>query len=421
MTTRLRSIAPLAPLLPLYVLMSVWFPRRPSDERNYLVLAQNLLDGQFTGLGWRPAEPFASPDPSNPDLWFGPGLPLLLTPLVGLDLPVEVVRLVGPVCLFLAVVVFQELLRLYVGRREAMLGALALGLYVPFYVLLPNLHSEPPAILFLVTMLYGLARFARSGGYPSAILAAGAAAGLALTRVAFGWVVTAMIVACLLAWLVSRRRAWLRFAAVYALALALCAPWLLYTHSVTERFFLWGNSGSLSLYWMSSPYRQDLGDWRGGAREIVVSDPRLVHHREFFREIGRLDPMEQNRRLERRALENIRGDPLKFARNVTANTSRMLFGFPFSDKRETLKTLYYLLPNSVILWAAAGALVVLVRRRVALPVEGVAFLLFGGLAFGLHSVLAAYPRMLAPLVPILLWFVVFAFGRRRAATPVARG
>ena len=39
-------------------------------------------------------------DPSSPDLWFGPGLPLALTPLAALDAPIEVFRLSGPVFLF---------------------------------------------------------------------------------------------------------------------------------------------------------------------------------------------------------------------------------------------------------------------------------------------------------------------------------
>lgn len=412
---RFGAAVALSPLLVVFVLATFLFPDRPSDERNYVELAHNLLDGNYAGLGWRPAgwrpaTPYGTTADPAPDLWFGPGLPGALTPLVALDLPIEVLRLTGALFMFGAVLVFYRLLRLRVGDGTALLGAYALGVYFPFYILFPTIHSEPLAILLIVSMLYFLSRYLAGGRYAYGIAAAGAAAGFALTKVAYGWVLTVMVIAFGLWWLVSRRQAALRVAGVYAVALGLCVPWLAFTYSVTERFFVWGNSGSLSLYWMSSPYPQDLGDWRGGAYEVVVSDPKLAHHRQFFLELSTLDPTEQNRRLERRAIENIRGSPLKFAKNVTANVSRMTLGFPFSGKQETLKTLYYLVPNSLILWAVLGCALLVATRRVSFPVEGAAFAAFAAFGFALHAVLAAFPRMLMPLIPIALWFVFVTIG-----------
>jgi len=410
-TGRLRTTLALSPLLFIYVLATFFFPRRPSDERNYVELAHNLLAGNYAGLGWRPATPYGtSADPAHPDLWFGPGLPSALTPLVAVDLPIQALRLTGAIFLFGAVLVFYELLRLRVGKGTALVGAYALGLYFPFYLLLPTIHSEPLAILLIVSMLYLLSRYLAGSGLTYGIAAGAAAAGVAMTRVAYGWVLTGMVVAFGLWWLVSRRRDVLRVTGVYAFALVLCLPWLAFTYSVTERPFVWGNSGSLSLYWMSSPYPEDLGDWRGGAYEVVVSDPKLAHHRAFFLELAPLDPTEQNRRLEQRAIENIRGSPGKFAKNVAANVSRMTLGFPFSATQEDLSTLYYLLPNSAVLWALVGCALLLATRRVTFGFEGAVFGVFGGLAFALHSVLAAFPRMIMPLIPIALWFVFVTIG-----------
>ena len=240
---RVRTTLALSPLLCVYVLATFFFPRRPSDERNYVELAHNLLDGHYAGLGWRPATPYGtSADPANPDLWFGPGLPSALAPLVAVDLPIEALRLTGAIFLFGAVLVFHELLRLRVGEGTALVGAYALGLYFPFYVLLPTIHSEPLTILLIVSMLYLLSRYLAGSGLAYGIAAAAAAASVAMTRVAYGWVLTGMLVAFGLWWLVSRRRDVLRVLGVYALALALCLPWLAFTYSVTERLFVWGNS-----------------------------------------------------------------------------------------------------------------------------------------------------------------------------------
>ena len=408
---RFGTTVALLPLLCVFVAATFFFPERPSDERNYVELARNLLDGHFAGLGWRPATPYGTTaDPANPDLWFGPGLPAALTPLVALDVPIDVLRLTGALFLFGAVLVFYRLLRLHVGVGTALCGAYALGVYLPFFVLLSTIHSEPLAILLLVSMLYLLSRYLTDGRLAHGVASAAAAACVALTRVAYGWVLIGMVVVFGVWWLVSRRPAVLRVVGVYALALALCLPWLAFTYSVTDRPLVWGNSGSLSLYWMSSPHSQDLGDWRGGAYEVVVTDPKLAHHREFFLELAPLDPAEQNRRLERQAIENIRGSPVKFGENVAANVSRMIFGFPFSAKPETLNTLLYLIPNSLILWAVVGCAVLVARQPGSLPFEGIAFLVFAALGFALHAVLAAYPRMLMPLIPIALWFVFHTAG-----------
>jgi 4-amino-4-deoxy-L-arabinose transferase-like glycosyltransferase len=410
-TSRFGTTAAFVPLLLIFVLATFLLPRRASDERNYVELAHNLLDGHFAGLGWRPATPYGtSADPANPDLWFGPGLPAALTPLVALDLPIEVLRLTGALFMFGAVLVFYGLLRLHVGRGTALVGAYALGAYFPSYLLFPTIHSEPLAILLLVSMLYLLSRYLAGGRHAYGVAAAAAAAGVALTRVAYGWVLTGMVVAFGLWWLVSRRRTALRVVGVYALALGFCLPWLAFTYSVTDRLFVWGNSGSLSLYWMSSPHPEDLGNWRGGAYEVVVTDPKLAHHRDFFLELAPLDPAEQNRRLERRAIENIRGSPVKFAENVAANVSRMFFGFPYSAKPETLNTLFYLVPNSIVLWAVVGCAFLVARQPGSFPPEGVAFAAFAGFGFALHAVLAAFPRMLMPLIPIALWFVFHTVG-----------
>ena len=104
-----------------------------------------------------------------------------------------------------------------------------------------------------------------------------------------------------------------------ALSLVLCVPWLAYTASETGRLLVWGNSGSLSLYWMSSPESGDLGDWQQA--NDVFTTPTLAPHGPFFERLRGLALPEQNAELERRALENIADHPLKYAR-TSPPTSR---------------------------------------------------------------------------------------------------
>src|SRR5207248_7142578 len=99
----LRPYLVLLPLLPMFLAVPFVGPAiNPTlygDEAGYLHLAQNLVHGHY--LTGRNNE--ITGGPQYPNLWFGPGLPLVLAPFVALHIPVSLIRLLGPVFLFLAV------------------------------------------------------------------------------------------------------------------------------------------------------------------------------------------------------------------------------------------------------------------------------------------------------------------------------
>ncbi|MFO7571055.1 MAG: hypothetical protein R6W48_00445 [Gaiellaceae bacterium] len=178
-----RELLLLLPLLALYLSAWAFFPERPDDEAGYVALAERLTQGTYvTGDD----EALLDDDPSSPDLWFGPGLPLLLTPLVALDAPLSVLRLTGPLLLFGAMLLFHVLARDRWGPRTGLVSTYALGLYLPFLGLLSNLHSEVLAIFFVVAAMLAIARYLERGGAIFFALGAAALAGLAMTRVAYG-------------------------------------------------------------------------------------------------------------------------------------------------------------------------------------------------------------------------------------------
>ena len=401
-----RPALALLPLLALLVLVSLVFPERQDDEAGYLELARNLTHGHYvTG---RP-DALLDADPSYPDLWFGPGLPLALAGPVAIGLPLAVLRLSGPIFLCLALLVFYRLVRRYVPPKGALVATWALGLYLPFYTLLPNLHSEPLAVLFVVLALYATARVCDHGRVRWLVSGALALAGLALTRVDYGWVLTLALAALVVWWGLSRSQTARTLATMYALGLILCIPWLAYTYSQTHRVYEWGNSGSLSLYWMSSPYAHEYGDWQQA--NAVFTDDHLAAHRPFFAELRGLTLPEQNVRLERKAFENIRDRPVKYAENIAANVSRLFFDAPYSYSPQRLGALYFALPNALLLSTLIFAAAVAVRVRGSLPPPTTAFAIFALAAFGIHALVAAYPRMLAPIVPIIVWFATTTIGR----------
>jgi hypothetical protein len=399
----------LVPLLLLMVAVPYLGPRiNPNltgDESGYLRLADNIVHGHY--LTGRNDE--VSGSHGYPNLWFGPGLPLALAPFVAADLPVSVIRMLGPLFLFGACLLFYRFLRLYVSPRAALVGGLALGLYLPFYTALEHLYSETLAVLLVVAFLYGTRRYLHEGSVRFLALAGGAMGWLALTRIAFGWIVTVLLATALVWWGITRERSPRRFAAVCCLALVVCLPWLGYTYSVTKRPFYWGSSGGLSLYWMSATAPGDRGDWQQA--RAVFADPNLAPHRPFFRSLIGRPLVEQNDELMHAAFSNIRHSPGKYGKNLIANVSRMLFDFPYSFRAERTAPLLFVLFNGLLLAGLLASIGLLLARSGVLQADAVAFALFALTTFIFSALLAAYPRMLFPIVPVILWLVVVTVSR----------
>ena len=383
------------------------------DEAGYFDLADNLAHGSFlTGR-----DDAIGGGQHYPNLWFGPGLPLVLVPFVAVDAPVSVVRLVGPLCLLLAALSFYALLRLYVPPRTALVGAGALGLYVPFYTTLEYVHSEPLAVLLVVLSMYGTARYLRGGELRYLFVAGSALGWLALTRVAYGLVVTALLLLALAWWALKRHSPAVRCVAVCGVALAVCLPWLVYTYSVSGRPLNWGSSGGLSFYWMTSSYPGEYGSWLQA--EEVFNDPRLEPHRTFFRSLEDRPLVDQNDALITEGFANIGDDPGGYARNVAANVSRMWFDCPHSFRQDRLTPLFFAVANGVVLSALLVSGILLVRRFRLLPAEAVPFAAFAIVAFVMHAFLSAYPRMLFPLIPVIAWFCTLALSTWVRIVPAA--
>ena len=390
--TTFRHLAFLTPLLLVYAIVVLGVDQEPGDEGSYLQLAENLTNGFYSGRG------------ENVDVWFGPGLPLLLVPFAALDVPLEATRLLGAALLFAAVVVFYFALRLTTSPRTALIGAFALGLYLPTLPLLPTLHGELLAVLLSASFVLTFTHYVRDGRTSMLVSAAACLALLAVTRVVFGWVLVAVLLCALVVLLVRRGDAVKQTALVAAIGLLLAAPWLAYTNIVTGKVFYWSTSGGSSLYWMSSPYPGEHGDWHSA--EEVAADDRLAHHRAVHEPLRGLNQVEFDEELRNEALRTIRAHPAEYIENVAANVSRMWFSTPFSYTPQKLSSTFYIVPNALLLAGLLAAVAWVLLGRAPPEAFGFALLLILGLA--VQSLVAAYTRMLVPLVPFALWFIVLA-------------
>jgi hypothetical protein len=232
-------------------------------------------------------------------------------------------------------------------------------------------------------------------------------------------VIAAALGTALLWWLIAcvrhrvapeRVRVARRWTLICAVGMLACVPWLAYTYSVTRHLFYWGNSGGISLYWMSAPGAPALGAWH--APHTVLTDPALAAYRPFFSYLNSLPPLQRDLELQHVALVQALAHPAKYALNLLANLGRMFLGFPFSFTLPTAVIVALILVNGTLLACLLAAARSLIRTRAPLPRETVPFLLFGALAFAVHLLPTAEPRMVVPIIPIPIWLIGQAWGRR---------
>ena len=389
-------------LLLLYVSLVIFLSRTSfgGDEVRYIRFANNLANGFYSPI-----------EPSEIDLWNGPGYPFILMPFALLGLPWITAKVANAFFLLGAIVLLYRTLCLYIKPRQAKRFALLLGLYPPFMAHLPYLYTEPFTILLLTAFSLFFCHHAstKKSVTPSFFAAVFFLSWLALTKIIFGYVISCVFMVSGIHYILRRRLAPRNCAAISFVALLLCCPYLIYTHSLTGKIFYWGNSGGMSLYWMSSPYPHEFGDWHTIAS--VKRNPELnKNHGSWLDSIEGLSPVQRDDAFKKQAVRNIITHPGKYMLNVAANIGRMLFSYPYSYAYDRLTTYFWLIPNMFMCVIGILCLYPTWRARRSVPAEIFTLLLYGLVTFVGCALLSAYARQFYVLVPIWgIWigFVLF--------------
>jgi uncharacterized membrane protein len=370
------------------------------DEWRYLYYADNLLHGFYS-----PRE--------RVFLWNGPGYPLLILPFVKLGWT-DGARYANAFWHAGTVAYAWAILRPYVGMPWKLVAVVALGLYQPLVSHLPLLYTETVCCFLMLGWAYHASQ-ANSSSLQRLI--AGSYLGvLCLTKVIFGVGLLVFIAVAFGLWLYRRIRSLESQLQISLLALAFCVPYLTYTYQLTGRWLYWSSAVGNNFYWLTSPYREESGDWYH--QGWVRNDPMLhAHHQQIFdRTSGLFDnpslgEQEQLFNLStpesadvflQAGLRNVRKHPFKFVRNYLANLSRLFFDVPVSVRGTPFWNESSVWNLSLLAWTGL-VLGHAWRRRVSLPPAfwpSVGFALLSLLAYTLSSLSA---RFLIPFVP--LWWV----------------
>ena len=387
-----KKLAVLFPILLFYITVSLVCVDKnlQNDQARYAMYAGNLAQG------------FYAPE-DNIKIWNGPGYPLLLVPFIKAEVPLVWAKFLNPFFLFFAVCFMHSILSNYMSNRIALLGSYAMGLYAPFLPEMTLLLTESLSIFLVSGFCFFVVKFFRNGKSRYFWIAALFAGYLILTKVIFAYVITASLLFSLLR--LRAHRTWSKISTLYCISLLFCLPYLIYTHSLTGKLFYWANSGGASLYWMTTPYPEEYGDWHNDIE--VATKPQLYRHKQIYEELSTMNYVEQDAFLKRQALLNIHRNPFKYGMNWIANLGRMWYDYPFSYKYQRPHTLFYMVPNTFLLTSIIFCIYPLLKQRRHIPDELKILILFVTVYIGGSSLIYTNSRLMLPAVPVLIIVIFF--------------
>jgi hypothetical protein len=400
MNPKRRSELIFIPFLLLYILIVLIFSSTDlvGDESRYLTIADNFIHLNFSYE-------------FEVNIWNGPGYHLFIAPFVTVGLPTIFIKLLNAVLLYLSLILIFKTLKKYIPEKKALLTVVILGCYFPFYSYLSLIISECLSWFLISLVVFYTAKYFRSNSLLNRHLFFTSISLLLLcmTKVLFGYALSSVLVLALLFKIFRSSNVTInKSILVGAISLIGCVPWLLYTYSLTGNTFYWSSAGGKSLYAMSSPYEEDLGDWR--STTDLRKDP---NHKAFIEDIWSLSQVQRDSAYMKTGIENLKKHPSKYLQNWTANVGRLFFSYPFSKSKQSIKTYFRLLPNIIVVSLILISFFILFKKSVIqeLPTFLIPLLIFFSIYLFLSSLLSAYNRFFMITMPYWVVFVSLIFNQ----------
>lgn len=402
-----------APFLILYFIVIIIF--RPTgmvgDESRYLIYAQYMING------------FLPDSEINFDtLGNGPGYSIILIPFVTLHIPVLWMTLMNAIFYYLSIVLFYKVLLQFVNIRFALIVSIFWACYFNLYENIIFLLPETFTVFLISLLIFCVTRAFRKRGSDNTnwyIYFSGFIIGfLSLTKPIFGYVLLFMLVSIGLIYISNTKILnYKRGFIILFTAFLATLPYLIYTYYITNKIFYWSTVGGNNLYWMSTPYESEYGDWSADPKpnSIKTADKlssfyrekqiQLNHSKDFELINKYTNGPERDDAYKKIAIKNIKSDPIKFIKNCASNMGRILFNFPYSYKYQRPGTLLRLPFNGIVIVLSLFCLIPTFKNWKKINFSIRFLLLFTLLYLGGSLLGSAETRMFTMIVPILLVWI----------------
>lgn len=386
----------LLPFLLVYILVSLLFPQGDSfgDEGRYLMFAHNIINGFYS--------------PAYPDfnLWNGPGYPLFIAPLLSLKIPLAGLRIANALLLYFSLIISFKTFSFFSTPKKALVFTILLGLYLPILEYVRTIVTETLTWFLISSIVYlFLKNFINKAlSWKLILLCAFAIAYLAMTKIIFGYVIILMLFVSVVFCIFPRfRTSAKRAALIYLISFIFCLPWLFYTFSLTNKPLYWGNSGSMSLYTMSTPYDGETGDWYD---EITLL--KNPNHAAFMDSVLKLSPLERDEAFKTAAVNNIKSHPKKYLTNIVSNIGRLFFFPSVYTPNSIASYIPFLFNIFIVVFIVLSSGISLFQYK-NIP-HAVIFLFLFFLIYSFGSIfLSAYRRMFYVSIPFWGFFIFYIF------------
>jgi len=373
------------------------------DESGYLYFANNLLQG------------FYSPPAPDINLWWGPGYPILLMPFVALGLPLICITLMNAVFQYLSIVFLFKALVHFMDYRKSLLFSLFWAFCYSSYQYISLIITESFTIFLVSLLIFSIVNAFNKYMNLYLYLSGFILGYIALTKVIFGYVILILLLGSVLMWIKNRNVKNYRISVlIMLLAIATTMPYLLYTYNLTGRILYWGNSGGMSLYWMSTPFENEYGSWYNESlttksinTDIKGTTTALLrlNHQKDIDEVLKYKGVQKEDKYKKIAINNIKTHPKKYITNIIANISNMLFGFPntYTFERPILKIWYFSILYTLMLFCSIPTIIN--WRKISYSIRFL--LVFAFIYLGGSSLVSVYNRQFVIIVPLLLFWIAY--------------
>jgi 4-amino-4-deoxy-L-arabinose transferase-like glycosyltransferase len=393
-----KTIIGLLPLIGLYFILIISFGHNEliADEGRHVEYALNLTNGYYTDL-------------ENPSFRNGPGYPLLIAPLLALGISNVFITLINALLLFGAVLFFYKTIVNYVGHKKALAFSYLLGLYPPFFKWLVYLHSEALAVFLVCGFLFHFMALHKNYSKKHLLISASFLGLLVLTKVIFAYVIIALFIFYFFVFMFKKSRKVKSSLVVLSIGFLFCVPYLGYTYAVTGEKFMLGTQGGEILYWRSTPFENEYGDWISSdvvagndTAEYYTTADITKNHGSFFEEIQALPHVERDARFKEKAIQNMKEHPLKYLKNTGASALRLFFNSPYSYTIQKPSTFFYFLPNLFFVIFLFSATYLGITKRASVSFELRFIALMALIFIGGLILLDGRVRHLIPAIPLIL-------------------
>ena len=398
-----------APFLLLYIVVAIIFPTNSfkGDETRYLIYTDYLVTGNHI--------------PDFDYLGNGPGYSIILIPFVALHLPLICITILNAFFYYFSIVLLFKIIFRITSFRKALICCCFLACYVNLYEWVPLIDPELFCLFLVSLLIFCLFNsFENQNFSKKYIFLAGFIIGfIALTKPIFGYVLLSMIIGIGILWIINRKfYNYRKGLIILFVALATITPYLIYTYHLTGKIFYLSSFGGNNLYWITTPYKGEYGDWSRDVKQNSSSGTNIsilnIHeeliksnHQKDYETINKFSGVQQDEVFKRIAINNITSHPTKFLFNCICNLGRILFNTPYSYTLQTPKTLLRLPFNGVITVLLILCLFPTFKNWKKINFS-IRFMLFFTLFYLGGSILgSAETAMFSVIVPVLLVWIAY--------------